>query len=67
MAELDARAIVIANEIVEKLFINGTGQKAQRLVLELENGKGGGGWSKGPVRDVIATYITKAIKKGRLK
>ena len=48
---------LLADEIVETLFVNGAGQKAKRLVLELENGKDGDGWSKGPVRDVIIRHL----------
>ncbi len=48
---------LLAEEIVEELFKNGAGQKAKRLVLELENGKDGGGWGKRAVSDVIINHL----------
>lgn len=48
---------LLADEIVEALFVNGAGQKGKRLILELEDGRDGGGWSKGPVRDVIIRHL----------
>lgn len=46
----------VADEIVDYLFENGAGQRARRLVLELADGKNGGGWSRQAVR---ATIISK--------
>ncbi len=43
----------LAEIITESLFTNGAGQKAKRLVLELENGKDGGGLCKEAVVGVI--------------
>lgn len=40
-------------EILNRLFTNGAGETAQRLVLELENGCNGGGWCRDAVRDQI--------------
>lgn len=60
MKKIDARKL--ADEIAEYLFTNGSGQKAVRLVLELNNGKNGGGWSKEPARDAIASIIKKTMK-----
>ena len=40
-------------EILNRLFTNGAGETAQRLVLELENGRNGGGWCRNAVRDQI--------------
>lgn len=34
----------LANRIAEKLFTNGWGKRAERLVLELPDGSDGGGW-----------------------
>ena len=42
-----------ADQIVTLLFTNAAGQEAKRLVLELEDGRDGGGWGKEPVRDLI--------------
>jgi len=47
----------VADEIVENLFENGYGEKAQRLVLELEDGSNGGGWCKQAVKDVIVAKL----------
>jgi hypothetical protein len=44
-------------EIVNRLFENGSGEKARRLVLELENGRDGGGWCKDAVRDQIRDVL----------
>ena len=40
-------------QIAERLFTNGAGKKAQRLILELPGGSHGGGWCKQAVMDVI--------------
>ena len=50
----------IADDIADYLFTNGSGQKAKRLVLELDNGCDGGGWCKKAVVDVIRGMLTKA-------
>lgn len=54
-------AYKIADDIVSALFANGAKQKACRLVLELENGRNGGGWSYRPARDHIADVVEKHI------
>ena len=43
----------LVKAIVGKLFENGQGQQAMRLVLELPGKIDGGGWSKQSVADVI--------------
>lgn len=48
---------LLADEIVKDLFQNGHGGKAKRLVLELEDGKDGGGWDKGSVRAAIIKHL----------
>jgi hypothetical protein len=53
----------IAVEIVDFLFVNGAGQKADRLVLELPGKKDGGGWSKGPAIDRIEELLKKRFSK----
>ncbi len=40
-------------EILNRLFTNGAGETAQRLVLKLENGRDGGGWCRDAVRDQL--------------
>jgi len=43
----------LSDEIVEYLFSNGNGDKATRLVLELEDGSNGGGWSRAAVKKFL--------------
>jgi len=50
----------IAERIVDYLFVNGQGQQAERLVLTSCEGKNLGGWSRGPVRDIIVKAIREA-------
>lgn len=58
---------VQAAELVKILFTDGgNGQKARRLVLELENGRYGG-WSKGPVLDQIVIALHAAAERARVK
>jgi len=45
-----------AENIVEELFTNVRGEKARRLVLELD-GSDGGGWAKEPMLDVIIRHL----------
>lgn len=48
----------IAENIVEELFINGNGDKAKRLVLELEDRSNGDGWGKKPMIDIIVKHLS---------
>ena len=56
----------LADEIVKALFINGAGQEAKRLVLELPNGKDGGGWSQAGARGAIAAQLRVHLTDGGL-
>lgn len=47
----------LAKRIADKLFTSGFGDKARRLVLELETDSHGCGWSKRPVIDLIAREL----------
>lgn len=47
----------LATQITDKIFTNGAGDQAKRLVLELENGRNGGGWSKSAMRDFIRDIL----------
>lgn len=47
----------VANRIVDELFTNPAGQEASRLVLELIDGRDGGGWVKQSIRDLIAKHL----------
>lgn len=49
----------IAKNIANELFINGSNEKAKRLVLELEDGTIGGGWCKDAVIDIIKKHLKK--------
>lgn len=49
----------LAKEIAEDLMTNGEGHKAERLVLELKEGRDGGGRCFGSVRDVIACHLER--------
>lgn len=51
----DARAL--ARQIAERLFINGAGEKADRLMLVDEDDKDLGGWCEGAVVDQAASAI----------
>ena len=53
----------ISERIAEKLFTNGGGEKAQRLVLELPDGKDGGGWCKRAVVDVIDAVLQQTTEE----
>ncbi len=55
----------IAKRIADELFKNGIGEKAERLVLELENGSNGGGWCKQAVIDIIKTNLIVMNDKGK--
>jgi hypothetical protein len=55
----------IATLIVDDLFQNGTGDKAERLVLTI-NGppkRDLGGWSRGPMIDRIADMLSACALK----
>ena len=47
----------LAEKITDYLFTNGAGKKARRLVLELEDGQDGGGWSKRAVEQAILKML----------
>ena len=47
----------MARAIAADLFTNGDGSRARRLVLELPNGRDGGGWSEAPAADRIARTL----------
>lgn len=48
-----------AKQIADELFVNGIGQEAERLVLELPGGKDGGGWSKSSVIGRICQVLAR--------
>jgi hypothetical protein len=49
----------VAERITNKLFVNGEGQKAERLVLELPGKRDGGGWCWSAVCDVIERELAQ--------
>lgn len=50
----------LARKIAADLFTNGAGEHARRLVLELEDGRNGGGWGELPAADRIAGVLARA-------
>lgn len=53
----------LAKRIAERIFTNGAGQKARRLVFELDHelkGMGAGGWSQEPIEGFIARELEAA-------
>ena len=52
-------AISLAVLIAGTLFINGSGQEAIRLRLELPDGEYGGGWGQQPVIDLITEILLR--------
>ena len=57
------KAANIAKQIADELFKNGAGDEAKRLVLELENGRDGGGWGKQVVINIIKEHLEVARVK----
>jgi hypothetical protein len=47
----------IADAIVDRLFINGSGERAERLMLEWPLKNDLGGWCRSAVRDVIVAAL----------
>jgi len=47
----------LAVRIAGELFINGAGEEAQRLVLELPTGGNGGGWCQKAVIDRVEAIL----------
>lgn len=51
----------IAERIADDLFQNGQGEKVERLTLELENGRYGGGWCRAAVVDRVDLHIKNLL------
>lgn len=45
------------NRLLARLFTNGSGDEADRLVLMSKDGRDLGGWCKGAVRDAIIDHM----------
>lgn len=58
----------LAAKIADDLFTNGCDEKAERLVLELPNGRDGGGWCKQAVADRILQALNahERVMPGKL-
>lgn len=56
----------LADEIVKALFINGAGEEAKRLVLELPDGRDGGGWSQDGAHGAISAQLRLHLPDGGL-
>lgn len=52
-----SRARKLATKISDGLFHDGLGRRAKRLVLELEDGRDGGGWCQSAAMDYIASIL----------
>lgn len=52
----------LAESIARGLFTNGFGEHAGRLVLELDDGRNGGGWSELAVADAIEKKLLEAAR-----
>lgn len=50
-----------SDELIDRLFVNGSGERAARLVLELPGGRDGGGWCERAVRDQIRAALNAWI------
>jgi hypothetical protein len=53
----------LAEAITDRLFTNGMGEKARRLVIELEDGREGGDWCRSAVRDQILDALRGRSKQ----
>jgi hypothetical protein len=53
----------LAERIAKHLFTNGTGERAERLVLEMRNGRDGGGWSEWAVTLAIKEKLVEFLQK----
>ena len=57
----------LAGQIADVLFINGAGEVAERLVLELPGKRDGGGWCRGAIIDQIADKLATNPIVGELQ
>jgi len=53
------KTLKTAERIIDRLFTNGQGDKAKRLMLILEDNSDGGGWGKFAVKNIIEDAITE--------
>jgi hypothetical protein len=53
----------LAAEIAKYLFTDGSGERAQRLVLELNKGRMSGGWSEWAVTLAIKERLVEFFQK----
>jgi hypothetical protein len=54
-----AKARNIAHAITEYLFVNGMGERAERLALMLPGNHDGGGWSAKAIKEHITKVLTE--------
>jgi hypothetical protein len=57
----------LAKTITEELFTSGTGEKANRLVMEFDKHIDGCGWGKPAVNSIIADAINESIALSNLR
>lgn len=51
--------------LLDRMFTNGAGEVAERLVLEGHGGRNLGGWGRGPLRDQIEDLVASALFVGQ--
>jgi hypothetical protein len=54
----------VAEKIARRLFVNGHGQHAKRLVLELPGDRDGGGWAESAVADQVEKILEEYASGG---
>lgn len=55
----------VAQQITNRLFRNGFGKEADRLVLELPGKRDGGGWCRKAAEDKICDALDAAIREAQ--
>jgi len=56
----DTWQVLLAHRIADRLFVNGSGQKAQRLVLTTSDERALGGWCK----EAVIAQIVEELSRG---
>ena len=57
----------LAKKTVDALFVNGRGEQATQLVLQLPDGRYGGGWGPEPMFDRVQEALAKSYEAGYRK
>lgn len=59
----DTWQVLLAHRIADRLFLDGSGQKAQRLVLTTSDERAMGGWCKEAVIDQIVQELARGATR----